>query len=64
MFYFCKYFSRAIERVKSKIVITFPKDIETVELMERWLSGGYSSVQTRVGFDNEMLTPKSKECLA
>ena len=56
--------SGAIERVKSKIVITYPKDIETVELMEELLSGGYSLVHTRVGFDTEMFTPKSKEYLA
>ena len=57
-------FSGETERVKSKIVIAFPKDIETVELMESLLSIGYSSVQTRVGFDTEMLTRTTKEYLA
>ena len=41
--------SGAIEWVKSKVVITYPKDIETKELMERLLSVN-SSVHTRVGF--------------
>ena len=29
--------------------------------MESLLSGGYSSVHTRLGFNTEMFTPKSKE---
>ena len=29
--------------------------------MEGLLSGGYSSVHTRLGFDTEIFTPKSKE---
>ena len=31
--------------------------------MESLLSGGYSSVHTRLGFDTEMFTPKSAECM-
>ena len=27
------------ERIKSKVILTFPKDVEAVELMERLLSG-------------------------
>ena len=50
-------FSGAIERVKSKIFITFPKGIET-ELAESLLSRGYSSVHLRLGFDNEILPLK------
>ena len=56
--------SGAIERVKSKIVIIYRKEIKTVELMERLLSGGYSSVHTKVGFDTEMFTQKSTGNLA
>ena len=52
--------SGAIERVKLKIIITYPKDIEIVELMERLLSGGYSSVHTRVGFELKCLHRKVK----
>ena len=51
----------AIERVKSKVVITFPKDVETIGLIEKLLSGAYLYVNTRVGFDTEMFTPKSKD---
>ena len=31
--------------------------------MESLLSGGYSSVHTRLGFDTEMFTSKSAECM-
>ena len=55
--------SSAIERVKSKIIMTFFKDVETVKLMEKLESGGCSSVHTRLGFDIEMFTPKSKDYL-
>ena len=36
-------------------------NIETVKLKEKLLSGGYSSVHTKIEFDTEMLTLKSKE---
>lgn len=39
--------------------MTFPKVVETVDLMESFVSGGYSSVHTRLGFDTEIFTPKS-----
>ena len=49
--------SRAIERIKSKVILTFPTSIETVCLMESLLSGGYTSVHTRLGFDTKIFTP-------
>ena len=48
------------EGLKSKVVIIYPKEIETVELAERLLSGGYSSVHTRLNFDSEIFTPITK----
>ena len=51
--------SGIIERIKSKVILTFPKDVETVDLMERLLSGGYSFIYTRLGFNTEMFTLKS-----
>ena len=51
----------AIERVKSKVILTYPRNMEIVYLMEKLLSGGYSSVHTRSRFDTEMFTPMSKE---
>ena len=41
--------------------MTYPRNAEIVELMESLLSGGYSSVHTRLGFDTEMVTPKNQE---
>lgn len=53
--------SGAIERIKSKVILTYPTNVETVELMEKLLSGGYSSVHTRLGFDTEMFTRNSEK---
>ena len=53
--------SGAIERIKPKVIITFPTDLETVCLMESSLSGGYSSIHTWLGFDTEIFTPRSSE---
>ena len=53
--------SEAIERIKSKVILTFPTNAETVCLMESLLSGRYSSVHTRLGFDTEIFTPRSPE---
>ena len=53
--------SGAIERIKSKDILTFPTNVETVDLMEKILNGGYSSVHTRLGFDTEMFTSKSEK---
>ena len=35
--------------------------LKVVDLMESLLNGGYSSVHRRLGFDNEMFTPKSAD---
>ena len=53
--------SRAIERLKSKVILAFPTKVETVCLVESLLSGGYSSVHTRLGFDTEIFTSRSPE---
>ena len=46
------------------MVITLPKDVETVELMESLSSDGYASANTRFGFDTEIFTPKSSEYIS
>ena len=53
--------SGAIDRFKSIIILTYCRNAEVVDFMESLLSGGYSSVDTRLGFDTEMITPKSAE---
>ena len=52
--------SGAIERIKSKVILTYPRDVEIVDLMEQLLSGGYSSIHMRLGFDTGM-SPKSEK---
>ena len=51
----------AIERIKSKVILRYPRNIEVVDLMESLLSGGYSSLHTRLSFDTEMFTPNRAE---
>ena len=53
--------SGAIEKIKSKVILILPTNVETVRLMESLLSGGYSSVHTRLGFDTEIFTPRTPE---
>ena len=53
--------SGAIKRIKSTVILTFSTNVETVDLMEKIISGRYSSVHTRLGFDTEMFTPKIKK---
>ena len=60
-FTFASTLTGAIERAKSKVILTYPRNMEMVDLMKKLLSGVYSSVHTRLGFDTEMFTPKSKE---
>ena len=50
--------SGAIERIKSRVILTYPRNVEIVDHMESLLSGGHSSVHTRLVFDKEMFTPK------
>ena len=51
----------AIDWIKSKVILTYPRNVKVVDLMESLLSGGYSSVYTRLGFDTKMFTLKSAE---
>lgn len=53
--------SNSIERIKSRVVLTYPTDVEIVDPMESLLSGGYSSVHTRLGLNTEMFPPESAE---
>ena len=53
--------SGAIERIKSKVILTYPRNAEVVDLMESLLNGCYSSVHRRLGFYTEMFTPKSAD---
>ena len=47
--------------IKSKVILTFPTNVETVYLMKSLLNCRYSSLHTRLGFDTEIFTPRSPE---
>ena len=57
-FTYASTLSGATERVKSKVILTYPRNVEIVDL-----GGSYCSLYTRLGFDTEMFTLKSKEYL-
>ena len=49
--------SSYIEREISRIIHAFPTKLEHVEIFEQTVTGGFSSVNTRLAFDTEMLLP-------
>ena len=49
--------SGCVQRDLSKVMIALPTKIEHAEVFERSLIGGYSCVNTRLGFDTEVLFP-------
>ena len=50
--------SGCIERQMSKVIITFPTNVEHFEIFEKTISGGFSWVNTRLAFDTLILCPK------
>ena len=50
--------SGCIERQMSKVIITFPTNVEHFEIFEKTISGGFSCVNTRLAFDTSILCPK------
>ena len=46
--------SGCVQRNKSKAIIAFPTCNEHIEIFEKSLSGGFSSVNTRLAFDTEI----------
>ena len=51
--------SGCIERQMSKVIITFPTNVEHFEIFEKTISGGFSCVNTRLAFDTSILCPKN-----
>ena len=60
-FTFMSTLSGAIDKVKSKVILTYPRNVEIVDFMESLFSGAYPSVHARLGFETEMFTPESQE---
>ena len=46
-----------IKRVMSKVILAFPTKYEHVEMFEKTITGGFSSVNTRLSFDLQILLP-------
>ena len=49
--------SGCIQREKSKCILALPVDNTQMEIFEKTLCGGFSSVNTRLSFDTELLMP-------
>ena len=49
--------SGCIQREKSKCIIALPNDNIQMEIFEKTVCGGYSSVNNRLSFDTELLMP-------
>ena len=49
--------SSCIEREMSKIILALPTKVEHAEIFEQTVIGGYSSVNTRLAFDSQILLP-------
>ena len=49
--------SGCIEREMSKVILTLPTKYEHYEIFEQKVIGGFSSVNTRLAFDSEILLP-------
>ena len=54
------YLSGCVQRDKSKCLIAVPTDVEQVKDFKRILIGGYTSVNTCLAFDSQILMPKNK----
>ena len=49
--------SGSIEREMSKIILALPTKHDHVEIFEKTITGGFSSVNTRLAFDSQILLP-------
>ena len=49
-----------VQRLKSKCCITLPTDAEIVRIFEKTVMGGYSCVNTRMGFDTDLFLKDTK----
>ena len=53
--------SGCIQRYLSKVILALPTSNDHVEVFEKTLTEGFSSVNTRLGFDTEILLPNLKQ---
>ena len=53
-------FSGCVQRLKSKCCIALPTDAEIARIFEKTVMGGYTCVNTRMGFDTDLLLKDTK----
>ena len=53
-------FLGCVQRLKSKCCIALPTDAEIVTIFEKTVMGGYSCVNTRIGFDTDLFLKDTK----
>ena len=53
--------SGSIEREMSRVIISFPTNVEHLEIFEKTITGGFSCVNTRLAFDTTILLPKKSD---
>ena len=53
--------SGCIEREMSKVIVTFPTNVEHLEIFEKTVTGGFSCVNTRLAFDTSILCRKKAD---
>ena len=53
--------SGCIEREMSRVIISFPTNVEHLEIFEKTITGGFSCVNTRLAFDTTILLPKMSD---
>ena len=46
-----------IEREMSRVIVALPTSNEAVDIFEQTITGGFSSVNTRLAFETEILLP-------
>ena len=49
--------SSCVEREMSKVILVLPTKLDHVEIVEQTVTGGFSSVNTRLAFDTQILLP-------
>ena len=49
--------SGCVQRDQSKVIISLPTNFKHAEIFEKTLIGGFTCVNTRIGFDTEVLLP-------
>ena len=54
--------SGCIQREKSKCILTLPNNNIQMDVFEKTVCGGFSSVNNRLSFDTEILMPNLKAC--